>query len=121
LHYGMSSRLGVEGQEWAPQTGAEWKIGSKTALVASGQYKVLDRGPASLVMPNIVFWSDEWRVMPKYAYSFGIVSGKDDSNRMSAIATVSAVDSPLRVVFTDGYDQFWDGLRVDSGDIRRDL
>jgi hypothetical protein len=25
------------------------------------------------------------------------------------------------VIFTDGYDHFWDGLRVDSGDIRRDV
>lgn len=121
LHYGMSSRFGVEGQEWSPRTGAEWKIGPETSLVATGQYKVLDRGPASLVMPSIVFWSDEWRVLPKYAYSFGIVSGKDANNRVSAIMTVSAVDSPLRVVFTDGYDHFWDGLRVDSGDLRRDL
>jgi hypothetical protein len=121
VHYGMSSRLGVEGQELSPRTGAEWKIGRTTALVASGQYKVLDRGPASVVMPSIVFWSDEGRVMPKYAYSFGIVSGKDDNNRASAIMTVSAIDSPLRVVFTDGYDHFWDGLRVDSGDVRRDL
>ena len=121
LHYGMASRIGVEGQEWAPSTGAQWKIGATTSLVASGQYKVFDRGPASLVMPSIVFWSDDWRVLPKYAYSFGIVSGKDDRNRVSAIMTVSAVDSPLRVVFTDGYDHFWDGLRVDSGDIRRDL
>lgn len=121
LHYGMSSRFGLEGQEFAPSTGAQWKIGGDTSLIASGQYKVLDRGPAALVMPSIVFWSEEGRVLPKYAYSVGIVSGKDDNNRVSAIATISAVDSPLRVVFTDGYDHFWDGLRVDSGDIRRDL
>lgn len=121
LHYGLSSRIGMEGQEFAPTTGAQWKIGPTTSLIASGRYKVLDRGPAALVMPSIVFWSEEGRVLPKYAYSFGIVSGKDDNNRVSAVATISAVDSPLRVVFTDGYDHFWDGLRVDSGDVRRDL
>ncbi|HEV2721908.1 MAG TPA: hypothetical protein VG323_17945, partial [Thermoanaerobaculia bacterium] len=55
------------------------------------------------------------------AYSFGFVSGDDKSSRLSAIATVSAADSPLRVVFTDGFEQFWDGLYVDNGDVRRDL
>lgn len=121
LHYGMSSRIGVDGQEWAPRTGAEWKITRGTSLVASGMYKVLDRAPSTIVMPSIVFWSEESRVLPRYAYSFGVVSGSDPGNRLSAIATVTAVDSPLRVVFTDGYDHFWDGLHVDSGDVRRDL
>jgi hypothetical protein len=121
VHYGVASRLGVDGQEVAPRTGAEWKLTRGTSLVASGLYKVLDRGPASLVMPSLVFWSDDNRVMPRYAYSFGVVSGRDDNNRLSAIATVSAMDAPLRVVFTDGYDNFWDGLYVESGDVRRDL
>ena len=121
LHYGMSSRLGMEGQEWAPSTGGEWKVTDGTSLVASGLYKVLDRGPSAAAMPSIVFWSEENRVLPRYAYSFGIVTGKDENNRLSAIASVTAVDSPLRVVFTDGYDQFWDGLHVDSGDLRRDV
>ena len=30
-------------------------------------------------------------------------------------------DAPLRVIFTDGFEQFWDGLYVDTGDVRRDL
>jgi hypothetical protein len=37
------------------------------------------------------------------------------------MVTVSAADSPQRVIFTDGSEQFWDGLYVDSGDVRRDL
>ncbi|HKR65664.1 MAG TPA: carboxypeptidase-like regulatory domain-containing protein, partial [Thermoanaerobaculia bacterium] len=35
LHYGMASRLGIEGQEWAPRAGAEWKVGENTSLVGS--------------------------------------------------------------------------------------
>ena len=120
LRYGMSSRLGLYGTEWAPRTGAEWKLSKDTAFVVAGSYKVYDQSRQNM-MPSIVVWSDESRVLPRYSYSFGFVSGEDASNRMSAIATVSAIDSPLRVIFTDGFEQFWDGLYVDNGDIRRDL
>jgi hypothetical protein len=120
LRYGMSSRLGLYGTEWAPRTGAEFKLSKGTSFVVSGLYKVYDQQRQNM-MPSIVVWSDESRVLPRYAYSFGFVSGEDASNRLSAIATVSAADSPLRVIFTDGFEQFWDGLYVDSGDIRRDV
>ncbi|HET7436322.1 MAG TPA: carboxypeptidase-like regulatory domain-containing protein [Thermoanaerobaculia bacterium] len=121
VHYGMASRLGVDGQEWAPSTGAQWKLTKSTSIIASAQVKVLDRDPSSMLAPSIVVWSEDTRVMPRYAYSFGFVSGKDEKNRLSAIVSTTATDAPLRVVFTDGYDQFWDGLSVDSGDVRRDV
>jgi hypothetical protein len=121
LQYGMASRIGVDGQEWAPRTGAEWKITENTSFIGSAQLKVLDRDPATINLPSLVFLSEDARVLPKYTYTFGIVSAKDGKNRLSAIATVTAIDAPLRVVFTDSYDQFWDGLYVESGDVRRDL
>jgi hypothetical protein len=121
LHYGMASRIGIDGQEWAPRTGAEWKLTDNTSIVGSAMVKVVDRDPAAVDLPSLVFLSDDARVLPKYTYTFGVVSGKDGKNRLSAIATITAIDSPLRVVFTDAYDQFWDGLYVESGDVRRDL
>jgi hypothetical protein len=121
LHYGMSSRLGVDGQEWAPRTGAEWKITEHTSIVGSALYKVVDRDQTSFILPSLVFWSEDARVLPRYSYTFGIVTGKDGKNRLSAIATVTEADSPLRVVFADGQEQFWDGLYIDTGDVRRDV
>lgn len=121
LHYGMASRIGIDGQEWAPRTGAEWKITENTSFVGSASVKVLDREQAVVHLPSLVFLSDEARVLPKYTWTFGIVSAKDGKNRLSAIATVTAIDAPLRVVFTDAYDQFWDGLYVEAGDVRRDV
>ena len=41
--------------------------------------------------------------------------------RAPSCSAFSAADSPLRVVFTEGFDQFWDGLYVDPGDVRRDF
>lgn len=120
VHYGVASRLRVEGQEWASRSGAEWKITDRTSLIASGLYKLVDRDATLLTPPSIVFWADD-SVLPRYSYSFGIVSGKDGKNRLSAIATVTAIDAPQRLVFGDGYDHFWDGLAVDAGDIRRDV
>lgn len=121
LHYGMASRVGMEGQEWAPRTGAEWKIGENTSIVGSALYKVLDRETATVLVPSLVFWSEDARVLPRYAYTLGFVSGKDGKNRFSALATVTAIDEPLRVVFADDHNQFWDGLYVEAGDVRRDV
>lgn len=121
LHYGMASRIGIEGQEFAPRTGAEWKLTENSSIIGSVLYKVLDRDPSIAMLPSLVFWSESTRVLPRYEYTIGFVSGKEGKNRFSAIATVSAVDDPLRVVFADDSDQFWDGLYVDSGDVRRDM
>lgn len=121
LHYGMGSRLGVDRSEWAPSTGFEWKLTKDTSLIGSAAYKVLDKMPASELYPSLVVWSDDIQVLPRYSYSVGFVSRRDDQNRVSAVATLSAADAPLRVVFSDGYQQFWDGLNVDTGDLRRDL
>ncbi|HEX7150968.1 MAG TPA: carboxypeptidase-like regulatory domain-containing protein [Thermoanaerobaculia bacterium] len=121
LHYGMASRLGVDGQEWAPRTGAEWRITKDTSIIASAMLKLFDHANAAAVMPSIVYWTDDARIMPRYTYSLGFISGRDENNRLTAVATLSAIDTPLRVVFNDGYDQFWDGLYMESGDVRRDV
>ncbi|HLJ73320.1 MAG TPA: carboxypeptidase-like regulatory domain-containing protein [Thermoanaerobaculia bacterium] len=120
VKYGMSSRMGLYGAEWAPRSGAEWKLSKDTSFVISGLYKVYDQERQN-ILPSVVMWSDESSVLPRYAYSFGFVSGDDKNSKFSAIATVSAADSPLRVVFTDGFEQFWDGLYIDTGDVRHDL
>ncbi len=119
IQYGVASRLGLDRNEFAPRTGFAWRIGKETSFVASGTYKVYHNYTASY--PSLVVWSDDRNELPKYSYSFGIVSSRDESNLLSAIMTISAADAPLRVVFEDPFEQFWEGLYVDSGDTRRDL
>lgn len=121
LQYGMASRLGADRSEWAPRTGFQWRLTKETSLVGSAEYKVLNNMPESATLPSLVVWSDDYQVLPRYSYSLGFVSSRNESNQLSAIATISAADTPLRVVFNDGFQQFWDGLYVDSGDIRRDI
>ena len=122
IEYGVSSRLGLDRTEWAPRTGFQWRVDKNTALVASVEYKLLDQATsAGALLPSLVVWSDDQSLLPRYSYSFGFVQDQDEHNQFSAIATVTAADAPLRVVFDDGSSQFWDGLYIDSGDIRRDI
>ena len=122
LHYGMDSRIGVNGQEWAPRTGAEFKLTENTSIVGSAMVKVFDRETQNFVtLPSIVYWSEDGRALPRYTYTIGFVTGKDEANRFSAIATVSEVDEALRMIFADAQNQFWDGLEVEAGDVRRDV
>jgi hypothetical protein len=120
VNYGMSSRLGMYGTEWAPRSGVELKLGKNTAFVVSGLYKVYDQERPN-VLPSMVVWSDDSHLLPRYSYSFGIVSGGDSNDSFSAIGSVSATDSPMRVVFNDGFEHFWDGLYIETGDVRRDV
>jgi hypothetical protein len=120
VDYGMSSRVGLYGTEWAPRTGAEVKIGRDTAIVVSGMYKVVDAMHQN-TLPSVIVWSDDSRLLPHYAYSAGIVSGDTAREHFSVVGSISAADTPLRIVFTDGLEHFWDGLYIDAGDIRRDL
>lgn len=121
LHYGVDSRLGLEGQELAPSTGIEWKVGQSTSLIGSVQYKVIDHEAPAFAVPALVFWSDQSRMLPLYTYTLGIVSREKGESRFSAIATFSAADDAVRMVFADEMNQFWDGLSIDAGDSRRDL
>jgi hypothetical protein len=116
----MSSRVGLYGTEWAPRSGAELKIGKETTIVVSGMYKVVDATHQN-TLPSVIVWSDDSRLLPRYAYSAGIVSGDTSREHFSVIGSVSAADTPLRIVFTDGLEHFWDGLYIDAGDVRRDL
>jgi hypothetical protein len=120
VNYGMSSRLGLYGTEWAPRSGVELKLGKNTAFVVSGMYKVYDQERPN-VLPSVVVWSDDSHLLPRYSYSFGIVSGAEGNDRFSAIGSVSATDAPMRVIFNDGFEHFWDGLYIETGDVRRDL
>ena len=120
LDYGMSSRVGLYGTEWAPRSGVEVKIGKETALVVSGMYKVIDSTRQN-TLPSVIVWSDDSHLLPHYAYSIGIISGDASREHFSVIGSVSATDTPLRIVFTDGLEHFWDGLYIDAGDVRRDV
>ena len=121
VRYGLSSRVGIEGTELAPRAGIEWKVAKDQALVLTAMHKAVENSKGML-LPSVMVWSDDGRLLPRYSYSVGYLAGDENASHFSAVATVTAVESPLRLVFNDGYDQqFWDGLYIDSGDLRRDL
>ncbi|HVE72036.1 MAG TPA: carboxypeptidase-like regulatory domain-containing protein [Thermoanaerobaculia bacterium] len=124
VHYGVDSRIGMHGQEGAPRAGAEWKMTKHTSIIGSAMVKVFDRENDTttfLALPSIVYWSEDGRALPRYTYTFGFVTGPDEANRFSAVATVSEVDQALRMIFADEQNQFWDGVEIEKGDLRRDV
>jgi hypothetical protein len=121
VHYGVASRMALAGTALSPRSGAELKLGKDVSFIVSGQYKMVDGARGTIALPALVVWSDESRVLPRYSYSFGFLSGDEKRDRVSAIATVTAIDAPIRLIFNDGFEQFWDGLYVNAGDLRRDL
>lgn len=120
VHYGLSSRVGMDGAELAPRAGAEWKVTRQTSVVGTAMVRMIEANDRT-ALPSVVVITEGGRNLPRYSYSLGFVSGEEGSGRFSAVATVTAVESPLRVLFNDGYEQFWDGLFIDSGDVRRDV
>ncbi len=121
LHYGMHTRVGDRGSEWAPETAAEWKFGKTSSIVFSGAYKVYDDRDAEFDVPTLVFWTQSGHASPKYRYSAGFHSKDDADGHFSAVASVAAVDSMVRIVFDQSVDQLIDGLYLEPGDERRDL
>lgn len=121
LHYGFHTRVGETGSEWAPQTAAEWRLSPNRSIILSGMYKVYDDRAATFDVPSLVFWTQSGNTSPRYRYSAALRSEGEQSGTFSAVATVSAVDSLVRIVFDQGVDQLVDGLYLEPGDERRDI
>lgn len=121
LHYGLHTRVGETGSEWAPETAAEWRFGKKSSLIFSGSYKVFDDRDASFDVPSLIFWTQTGNASPKYRYSVALSSQGSSAGRVSAVGTISVVDSLVRIVFDQRVDQLVDGLYLEPGDERRDL
>ncbi len=121
LHYGMHTRVGEQGSEWAPETAAEWKFGEKSSLILSGAYKVHDDRDAAFDVPSLIFWTQTGHASPKYRYSVALHSEGSSAGAFSAVGTIAAVDSLVRIVFDQSVDQLIDGLYLEPGDERRDL
>lgn len=120
LHYGLASRIGIDGQEWAPRAGAEWRLSDQTSFIGSVLMKVSDREMEGVLLPSIVFWSEDANGIPRYSYTFAFVSG-EEANRFTAAASVTEVDESMHVVLADAQARFWDAMLVDAGDVRRDV
>lgn len=121
IGYGIGSRYSDLGSEWVPRTSAEVKLGSNHSLVVSGLYKVYRDDQEVLRLPAMIFINEPDSIYPRYRYSLGLASGDSEGSRVSAVASVAEIDSLVRILFDDRFDQFWDGLYLDEGDVHHDL
>lgn len=120
IRYGVNARFATHGAEWAPHSTAEFKVMKDASLIVSALRKVFSERTGS-APPTLVIWNQTGNVSPKYSYSIGILTGNPEHGSFNAMASVSAFDSSVRFVFDDRFEEFWEGLDVEPGDIRRDL
>ena len=121
IGYGIGSRYSDLGSEWVPRSRAEIKLGQGHSLVVSGLYKVYQDQQEVFRLPALLFVNEPESIYPRYRYSIGLVTDGSESSRMSAVASVAEVDSLVRILFDDRFDQFWDGLYLDEGDVHHDV
>lgn len=116
LRYGVQSRISAYGQEWAPETGFLLKLTPGTSLMVQGSYKIedLDR---TVAYPAMAYVDQPWRFAPRYHYSVALQHGTTESAHMVAKASVSEIDSVLRIVFDDRFEEFWDAFYLEPGDV----
>lgn len=121
--YGMQTRVTPRGQAWSPQTGFELSLGRHASLVASGSYKVGSAEEEYIGLPGIISTNDTSSLLPRYRYSFGVVSRESERGKASAITTVTAVDRPISLVFDDGFlsNNLWESYLLNAGDVHQDL
>ncbi|MGH9458285.1 MAG: carboxypeptidase-like regulatory domain-containing protein [Thermoanaerobaculia bacterium] len=120
IRYGLNSRITEGGSEWAPETGFVVNLTPSTALSVRGSYKI-DELERPDVYPSLVFLDRPSRMSPAYEYAVSITSGTTDAARFTATASVAEVDSVLRLVFDDVFEEFWDGFYLQPNDTYRAL
>lgn len=120
VHYGMQGRLTSNGSEFVPQSAAEVKIGERVSVIFSGAYKVLGDDNTPETLPTIMLANDIGTILPRYRYSVGLASRSADGDFI-VMASTSEVDSRVRVVFDDRFQQLWDGFYLEPGDVRSDV
>jgi hypothetical protein len=119
--YGLGSRHSELGSEWLPRAGAQWTLPKGQTLLFSGTYKVYQESDELFQLPAVIFVNEAASTYPRYRYSVGFSTGEEENPRFSATASISEIDSLVRVIFEDRFDQFWDGLYLEAGDTHHDL
>ena len=116
VKYGLNSRLTDYGTEWQPESGVLIRFSPVTSILVSGSYKVQDLDLPT-AHPSILFLDQSWSFAPKYSYAVAFTSGVDESSRLTAGASIAELDSVLRLVFDESFQDFWDALHFEPGDI----
>ncbi len=119
IQYGLNSRLSEYGNEWVPETGVLVRLSPSSSILVRGSYKVDDR-EAPVLHPALIFLGQpSWRMAPESEYSIAYTAGKSDAAQLTASASVAEIDSILRVVFDDRFEEFWDAFYLEPGDVYR--
>ncbi|MFN2442093.1 MAG: carboxypeptidase-like regulatory domain-containing protein [Thermoanaerobaculia bacterium] len=116
VKYGLNSRLTDYGTEWQPESGLLIRFTPASSILLSGSYKVQDLDLPT-AHPSIIFLDQTWSLAPKYSYAIGFTSGTSEVSRFTAGASIAEIDSVLRLVFDESFQDFWDALHFAPGDV----
>lgn len=116
VKYGLNSRLTDHGTEWHPESGLLIRLTPASSVLVSGSYKMQDLD-LPMAHPSIIFLDQTWSLAPKYSYAIGFTSGTTDVSRFTAGASIAEIDSVLRLVFDESFQDFWDALHFEPGDV----
>lgn len=116
VRYGLNSRISDSGTEWHPETGLLVRFTPESSLLFTGSYKIQDLD-SPILHPSIIFLDQPWRLAPRYSYGVAFTSGTSDHSRFMIGARVSEVDSVLRLVFDEPFQDFWDAFYLEPGDV----
>jgi hypothetical protein len=121
LHYGMASRIGLDGQELAPRTGAEWKLTENSSII--GSVLVQSARPRSRAIhpaePRVLVRERARAAAVRIHGRLRLRQGREEP--LLRHRHVTAVDDPLRVVFADERTSSGMASTSRTGDVRRDV
>ncbi|HEY5610820.1 MAG TPA: carboxypeptidase-like regulatory domain-containing protein [Thermoanaerobaculia bacterium] len=122
VHYGVRTRFANERYEWAPATAAEVKLAKKVSLIVSALYKMLEETALVDTPPSIVVLDQMDSLTPRSRYSIGLIAGDPArEGSLSAIVTMTEVDSLVRLAFDERFEPWWEGLALEPGDVHQDV
>jgi hypothetical protein len=120
LEYGLVTRVGEESLAFTPRAAASIRIGNRATLRMGGEFKVDATSEPFASTPDMAYLGRSSSTDTRYRYSIAVSGEVAASGSVSASARRAAADALTFLVFDDRFDEFWDGLYLQKGDVLTD-
>jgi len=120
LECGVVTRLGEEILEVMPQTAADLRLGTVANVQIAAAYKFAPRAIGRHTAPAVGHMGRLSSLDTRYRYSIRVATDLGENAAISASARRAAADALTFLLFDDRFDEFWDGLYLERGDVLTD-
>ncbi len=121
VRYGVRAFLRNGGGQFAPETSANFRVGTLNSIHVSGLYKMKSSAVADSSAPSLALFGDSLTSSPLYRYSIGFTRGNKAGGEIVLVASQSGFDEAIRVVFSETDGPLWDSFTIRPGDLQRDV